>query len=111
MARRVGRSRSITMSERCVITRLSQKYSSHTEAFEAWIPRVGIRTMKTASRFAEMRSGGVTKVEVIGSGLRSDCKICRAPDGKRHSIDALPVLPPRMIQVPALVQVRNYRQE
>jgi len=70
----------------------------HTAEFwsntkKAWRPLSGIIFDIEPSRIDEMRSAGITKVEVIGSGVDA-CLACKALEGRAYAIDQVPILPP-----------------
>jgi len=44
-------------------------------------------------RLEEMRGLGITRVQLVGSGLEEDCEACRAANGAIFNIDDVPELP------------------
>ena len=44
-------------------------------------------------RLQEMKSAGIHRVKVLGSGDRADCQVCRLDDQVLYPIDHAPVLP------------------
>ena len=71
---------------------------NHTAKFwsdreQAWLPLVGIMFDIEPSRIDDMKSAGITKVQVSGSGSE-DCPACKALEGKIYSINDIPTLPP-----------------
>ena len=59
----------------------------------AWRPLAGIIFDIEPSRTDEIKSAGITKVEVIGSGV-DDCSACKAFEGREYPVDQPPDLPP-----------------
>ena len=63
-----------------------------SETDHAWRPLAGIIFEFSPPRLDDMRSAGVTKVEIRGSC--SDCPTCTALQKIVYAIDAVPKLPP-----------------
>jgi hypothetical protein len=70
----------------------------HTAEFwskrqRAWCPLAGLTFDFQPPRSASIRSAGVEKGKILGSGSQ-DCPACSAIAGKVYPIDQVPTLPP-----------------
>ncbi len=58
-----------------------------------WMPLAGIIFDLHPSSLDDLKSAGITRVEVIGSGI-DDCSVCEAIQGRDYQITEVPMLPP-----------------
>ena len=65
-----------------------------SEKEQSWQPLAGLIFDFSPSRVDDMRSAGITKVEILGSGSDDDCPICAGLQKRVFGIDEVPVLPP-----------------
>jgi GYF domain 2 len=58
-----------------------------------WLPLAGILVDIEPSRIGDMKSAGIRKVKILGSGP-DDCPACMAIQEKVYPVDQVPILPP-----------------
>jgi hypothetical protein len=64
-----------------------------SEREQAWRSLAGIMFDIEPPHTDDMRSAGITTVQITGSGS-DDCPACKALEGKVYPIDSIPTLPP-----------------
>lgn len=57
-----------------------------------WMPLEGIIFDLQPSNLDDLKSSGITRVEIIGSGM-NDCPVCEAIQGRDYPIAEVPMLP------------------
>ncbi len=58
-----------------------------------WLPLAGIIFDLNPSSLDDLKSAGITRVEILGSGM-DDCPACEAIQGRDYPITEVPTLPP-----------------
>ena len=79
------------MAERGEIDHTAQFWS---ERLNNWRPIAGIIFDLYPSRLDDMKSAGITKVEILGSGSGDECPACKSLLGRKYPIAEVPDLPP-----------------